>query len=114
MRRGFALAGPIAAATLLGACAALPRIPPPAAAKVAGPPPAAPAPRVVRLHAPKPVRCVPQDLGPPPAYPDSEAALRDADGAADRYQLLAAGRILRAERLAKLEEVVRRCRKASR
>jgi hypothetical protein len=57
---------------------------------------------------------VPQDLGPPPAYPDSEAALRDAGGAADRYQLLAAGRILRAERLAKLEEVVRRCRKASR
>jgi len=57
---------------------------------------------------------VPEDLGPPPRYPDSDAALRDAGGAADRYQLLAAGRILREQRLAKLEEVIRRCRNASR
>jgi hypothetical protein len=91
----------------------------------AGPPTVAPAvapaaaqspqpPRVVRQLAPRPVRCVPDDLGPPPAYPDGDAALRDAGGAADRYQLLAAGRILRAQRLQRLEEVVRRCRNAGR
>jgi hypothetical protein len=60
-----------------------------------------------------PVRCVPDDLGPAPAYPDSDAALRDAGGAADRYQLLAAGRLLRDARLKKLEDVVRHCRTAA-
>ena len=62
----------------------------------------------------KPVKCVPEDLGPPPSYPDNDAALRDAGGAADRYQLLAAGRILREQRLARLEDVIRRCRNAAR
>jgi hypothetical protein len=57
---------------------------------------------------------VPEDIGPPPAYPDSDAALRDAGGAADRYQLLAAGRLLREQRLQRLEEVVKRCRNAAR
>ncbi|HEV2531503.1 hypothetical protein [Phenylobacterium sp.] len=72
------------------------------------------APRVIRALTPKPMKCVPEDLGPPPAYPDSETALRDAGGAADRYQLLAAGRILREQRLQRLEDVVRRCRNAAR
>lgn len=66
------------------------------------------------MRVPAPVKCVPDDLGPPPAYPDTEQALRAAGGAADRYQLLAAGRILRDERLAKLEEVVKKCRAAAR
>jgi len=74
----------------------------------------APGPQVVRVYVPKPVKCVPDDLGPPPAYPDGDRALRDAGGAADRYQLMAAGRILREQRLAKLEEVVKRCRNAAR
>lgn len=82
------------------------------------PPPSSPAPpaetRVVRVIVPKPVKCVPEDLGAAPAYPDSDAALREAGGAADRYQLLAAGRILRQQRLQKLEDVVRRCRNAAR
>jgi hypothetical protein len=60
------------------------------------------------------VKCVPSDVGGPPAYPDTDRALRNAGGAADRYQLLAAGRLLRDERLRKLEEVVRRCRAAGR
>jgi len=62
------------------------------------------------VFVPRPVKCVPEELGPPPAYPDSDAALRDAGGAADRYQLLAAGRILRERRLAELEKVVEGCR----
>jgi len=62
----------------------------------------------------KPVKCVPDDLGPPPAYPDTDTALRDAGGAADRYQLIAAGRLLRQQRLQKLEETVKRCRTVGR
>lgn len=111
----------VVAATILGAslvltgCAAGRRIGPgprsaSPAATPAPTPAAAPAPRVVHM----PVKCVPDGLGPPPAYPDGDAALRDAGGAADRYQLLAAGRILREQRLQKLEDVVRRCRNAGR
>lgn len=104
----------------LGGCAMLK--PGPAARRAAPPAPAAPpaaaaaAPqtKVVRVIVTKPARCVPEDLAPPPTYPDSDAALRDAGGAADRYQLLAAGRLLREQRLQKLEDVVRRCRNAAR
>jgi hypothetical protein len=53
---------------------------------------------------------VPKTLAPPPRYPDSDAALRAAAGAADRYQLMAAGRILRAQRLEDLERIVAGCR----
>lgn len=65
------------------------------------PPPPPPAP---------PRACVPKTLGPPPRYPDTDAALRGAPGAADRYQLMAAGRILRQQRLEELERVVAGCR----
>jgi hypothetical protein len=53
---------------------------------------------------------VPKSLPGPPGYPDTDAALRAAAGAADRYQLLAAGRILRKDRLEDLERVVAGCR----
>jgi hypothetical protein len=53
---------------------------------------------------------VPKGLPAPPRYPDTDAALRRAPGAADRYQLLAAGRILRNQRLEQLEAVVAGCR----
>jgi len=53
---------------------------------------------------------VPKTLAPPPRYPDSDSALRAAPGAADRYQLLAAGRILRQDRLEDLERVIAGCR----
>lgn len=85
-----------------------PHVPPVAASA------APPETKVVRVVVPKPVKCVPEDLGPAPTYPDSDSALRDAGGAADRYQLLAAGRILREQRLQKLEDVIRRCRNAAR
>ena len=74
--------------------------PPPVLVEVQ--PPAAPA------AAPKP--CVPRTLSPPPRYPDTDQALRGAAGAADRYQLLAAGRLLRQRRLDELERVIAGCR----
>ena len=55
-------------------------------------------------------RCVPRTLPRAPRYPDTDAALRDAGGAADRYQLMAAGRLLRMRRLADLEKVIEGCR----
>jgi hypothetical protein len=82
--------------------------PPPVVEKVAPPP----APPLIRPPPPPPPAksCVPRTLGPPPRYPDSDAALRGSPGAADRYQLMAAGRILRAQRLEELERVVAGCR----
>ena len=75
------------------------RRPPP----VVRPPPPPPAPPAKRA-------CVPKAFPRAPAYPDTDAALRDAGGAADRYQLMAAGRVLRALRLAELERIVDGCR----
>lgn len=57
--------------------------------------------------------CVPAKLGPKPDYPDTDAALRAAFDAAERYQLLAAGRPLREARLNELEPVVAGCPKAA-
>jgi hypothetical protein len=110
----LAPAGALLVAAALAGCAELPAMPLPPVSRAPATPPAPPPPKVVRVYVPKPVKCVPEDLGPAPAYPDSDAALREAGGAADRYQLLAAGRILREQRLARLEEVIRRCRAASR
>ncbi len=53
---------------------------------------------------------MPKTLPPAPRYPDTDAALCNAPGAADRYQLMAAGRILREQRLDQLESVVAGCR----
>lgn len=104
----------LAAGLALAGCAAGGRIGPaaPRATPTPAPTPQAAAPKVIRV--PAPVKCVPDTLGPPPVYPDGDAALREAGGAADRYQLLAAGRIVREQRLQKLEDVVRRCRNAGR
>jgi hypothetical protein len=115
------LKGPATAAACilaLSACASLrPKPPPP---HVVVPPPAAPPaaaapappPKEVVIRAPAPPRpaCVPKTFPRPPKYPDTDAALRDAGGAADRYQLLAAGRLLRDRRLAELEKVIEGCR----
>ena len=100
----------------LGACQSLqPKAPPPhlAVPPVATAPapaePAAPPPQVVTVTAPA-RSCVPKTLPHAPKYPDTDAALRDAGGAADRYQLMAAGRLLREHRLAELEKTVDGCR----
>jgi hypothetical protein len=116
MRRSLPLGAATLAALialgLAGCVTRAPAAPGPAAGPAVGAQ-ASPS-RVVRVFVPKPMKCVPDDLGPAPAYPDGDTALRDAGGAADRYQLLAAGRILRQQRLQKLEEVVKRCRNAAR
>jgi|GEM_PF-1152526 len=104
----------LALAAGLGGCAGLRKAPPPAAppAPVAEAAPApAPAPPVVVERKVR-VSCVPRNLPPPPRYPDTDARLRAAGEAADRYQLLAAGRLLRMRRLAELERIVEACRRA--
>lgn len=108
--RAILLAG--GAALALSACQSLrtpkpkPPEPPPKPPPVLilpKPPPPPPPP-------PAPRSCVPRTLGGPPRYPDTDGALRAAPGAADRYQLMAAGRILRQQRLEELERVVAGCR----
>lgn len=87
-------------------------LPAPPPVVVVAPPPKPEPPRVVRAP-PKPApprACVPKTLPGAPSYPDTDAALRAAAGAADRYQLLAAGRILRKARLEDLERVIAGCR----
>lgn len=58
-----------------------------------------------------PVKCVPDNVGSQPAYPDTDAALKAAKDPAERYQLVAAGRPLRIARLAVLEPVIASCAK---
>jgi len=107
----------LTAGLLLAGCTTLAKKPAP----VVTPAPAAPV--VIVQQRPVPIRpapppppapvkraCVPKSFPRAPAYPDSDAALRDAGGAADRYQLMAAGRVLRALRLAELERIVEGCR----
>lgn len=103
-----------ACALTLAACASLQHKPPPPTAPPAPQlaPTPAPAPREVIIKVPAPVKeaCVPKSFPHAPKYPDTDAALRDAGGAADRYQLMAAGRLLRDRRLAELEKMVDACR----
>ncbi len=99
----------------LGGCASLKPKAPPAPAIAETPRPAAPAPKppppmVVKSPAPVKEACVPKAFARAPKYPDTDAALRDAGGAADRYQLMAQGRLLRERRLAELERIVEACR----
>lgn len=96
----------------LAACATT-KPPPPQAAlppppSVAAPPPPPPAAAAIRPAAR--VNCVPRNFPRAPRYPDTDKALRAAGGAADRYQLLAAGRLVRARRLAELERALEGCR----
>jgi len=109
----------IALAANLAGCAAVTRKAPPSiAVATPEPAPAAPEaaaplpekPRVVIRKVPTPVSCVPKNFPRAPRYPDTDAALKNAAGAADRYQLMAAGRLLRMQRLAALEKVLEGCR----
>lgn len=61
----------------------------------------------------KPVSCVPNNVGPPPAYPDTDEALLGAADASVRYMLMSAGRLLRVARLGEVEPVVETCRGAA-
>jgi hypothetical protein len=106
-----------ACALALSACASVKPKPAPEVAVAPPPAPAAPAhaaapppPVIVRVPVPTKEACVPKSFPHAPKYPDSDVALRDAGGAADRYQLMAAGRLLRDRRLAELEKAVDACR----
>lgn len=64
------------------------------------------------VNKPTATTCVPASLGPTPAYPDTDQALRQAAGSAERFlQLLVAGRDLKDARLAALEPAIEGCRK---
>lgn len=66
--------------------------------------------RIVTVKVPVAVECVPATLGGAPTYPDTDEALREAIDAAERYRLVAAGRLLRGARLGELEPVILACR----
>lgn len=66
--------------------------------------------RTIEVKVPVPVTCVPSNLGPAPTYPDTDHALRAAPSAPERYQLLAAGRLLRIQRQSETEPVIAGCR----
>lgn len=66
--------------------------------------------RTVEVKVPVPVACVPDGLGEPTAFVDTDAALKSAAGPEDRFQLLAAGRVQRNQRLAQVEPVIKGCR----
>jgi len=118
MRRGVWKPGAalVMSALALTACASLrPKPPPPepALAETPAEPAAAaktPAPIIHIIPPPPKVSCVPKTLPHAPKYPDTDGALKDAGGAADRYQLMAAGRLLRMRRLAELEKAIDACR----
>lgn len=106
-----------AAVVLLAGCTTMAKKPVPVVEATPAPPPPVvvvkPAPPTQISPPPPPVKqraCVPKTFPRAPKYPDTDAALRDAGGAADRYQLMAAGRVLRSLRLAELEKIVEGCR----
>lgn len=70
--------------------------------------------RTVEVAVPVSSPCVPAMLGAAPDYPDTDSALRAAPDAAERYLLIARGRLLRVARLGELETVVAGCPKAER
>lgn len=54
--------------------------------------------------------CVPRELGPPPAYVDTDEALRAAAGPGEALLLLGAGRKQRIARAGETEPVIEKCR----
>src|ERR1700755_2164759 len=106
--------GLILAAAAVSGCGTIPKEP--AAPTVEAAPKPPPPPRVIHVPPPPPPAppppksCVPKNLPPPPKYPDSDSALRAAGGAGDRYQLIAAGRLVRLDGLSALEKIIAGCR----
>lgn len=77
-------------------------------------PAAAPEPALAPIEVDRPVAasCVPANMADAPEYPDTDQALKTAPDAAERYQLLYAGRKVRTARVNELEPVIAACRKA--
>ena len=59
------------------------------------------------------IGCVPANMSAPPVYPDTDDALKAAIDAAERYQLLYAGRKVRVARLSEIEPVIATCPKSA-
>ena len=68
--------------------------------------------RTVPVNKPVAVQCVPGTLESTPDYPDTDDALRNAVDAAERYRLVAAGRLMRDARLSEIESVVQTCKRS--
>jgi len=64
---------------------------------------------IQRVDVPVMVPCIGGNVGPAPAYPDSDEALKAAPEGPVRYQMVAEGRAMRDRRLAELEAVARNC-----
>lgn len=84
-------------------------------AACASKPQARPEPIIITQPVPvaTPAPCVPDTLGAPPDYVDSDKALKGASGPAERYQLLWAGRAQRKARLNEIEPIVAACPRGS-
>ncbi len=70
-------------------------------------------PRVITkpVYLPTATPCVPRGARiDPPVVPDTDAALKAAGGAADRYGMMAAGRKLRDQWIAEVAPILRSCR----
>lgn len=68
--------------------------------------------QIVEVKVPGPaLPCVPKELGAPPVYVDSDSILQKAADAAERFQLLFAGRMQREARLNEIEPVILSCPK---
>ncbi len=65
------------------------------------------------VRVPVPASCVPKGLPPPPSYPDTNAALKATEGLDDLLVLLIEGRLMRVNRLGRLEAVVGGCQDIS-
>lgn len=65
-------------------------------------------PKVVNIAVP--VSCVPPGVAAAPEYPDTRDKLLALDEGPERYRLIAAGRLLRDQRLAVVEPIIKSCR----
>lgn len=66
-----------------------------------------------KVDVPVAVSCVPANLPDAPQYVDTDAALKAAPDAAERFRLIAAGRLQRQSRLAVVEPVINSCRRVA-
>lgn len=62
----------------------------------------------VEVRVPVAVKCHP-DLGEPPQYPDTDAALKAAPDLFSRVKLIVAGRLMRIAREAELQAAIKAC-----
>lgn len=72
--------------------------------------PAEPVIRTVEVKVPVTRSCIPPNYRDPPAFPDTDDAIRSSPGPGDLLQLLAAGRLLRNQWIREAAPVLAGCR----